>query len=384
MSDQPGGPGEDSRRIIAVDARPLSTPLSGVGRVIAQILLEYPDKEGTRFVLYSHRGWHPHFQEVVELPNVVWVTGRGPLARLGGLWFNFALPWILRKGRLHLFWGSQQVIPPFLPRKLPVVLTYYDLVLYFFPGSMRRIARWQQWAFQRYSVNRANRIISISNQTMVDMIEKFDYPPERASVALLGYTPPSSSGEVDKSVIPFKGPYIFSLSTLEPRKNYGTLLKAYEHYLKSEKEKPYPLVIAGKRGWETEEFYRHLDRLQKETGLVHIVEGANDATVQWLYQNQAFFCLPSLYEGFGLSLLESLCISKSPSLVSDIGSFHEIGGDRIRYLPPRDVSAWTGAILDFVGKHRGGQLKSVRFSSWEWSWERTAGDHRRVFEEVME
>ena len=376
MTDHPG---RVYRRTIAVDARPLSTPLSGVARVISRILKNYPDQEGTRFILYSHRGWNPAFQDVVELPNVVWVTGRGPLSRLGGLWFNLALPFILRKSGVDLFWGSQQILPPFLPRKLPAVLTYYDLVLYFFPRSMRPLARWQQRAFQRSSVRRANRILSISDSTRQDMNRKFHYPPERSEVSLLGYEP--AKGEVDSAVEKISSPFIFSVSTLEPRKNYGTLLKAYRVYLDREKEAALPLIIAGKRGWESDEFFRLLADLE-ETGMVRVLEGLNDASIEALYKKQAFFVLASLYEGFGLSLLESLCVSGKPALVSDIGSFREIGKEMVRYLPPTDSGAWASALVDMTRSFREGKLKSIRFPKEEWTWERTARAHQLAFEEL--
>lgn len=375
---------------IGVDARPLSTPLSGVGRVIAMVLQRFPDRENFEFVLYSHRPWHEDFDSVIELPNVIWIQGRGILAKKGGLWFNLALPGILAKARLDLFWGSQQVIPPFLPSRIPVVLTYYDLVLYLFPGAMRKLARIQQRMFQRYSVNRASRILCISSQTRTDLISRFKIPPEKARVSLLGYEKPSKRGKEtsprndgEDRKLP-EGPYILAVSTIEPRKNYSTLLEAYFSYYQSEGEEkaPYPLVIAGRRGWESEEFYRRLAEIQSETGRVWIYEGLSDLELLRLYENCAFFTLPSLYEGFGLPLLEAMASGKF-AIVSDTGSFREIGKKEVIYLPAKDVGLWSLTLKETVDRHRAGKLPAVKFSKEEWSWENTSQTHYEAFVDAL-
>ena len=382
---------------IAVDARPLSRPMSGVARVISRVLKNFPNPERFRFFLYSHLPWHEDFDEIIDLPNIIWVQGRGLGARKGGLWFNLSLPGIIRKSDIDLFWGSQQVIPPRLPVTLPVVMTYYDLVLYFFPEAMRFAARIQQRAVQSYSVHRSHMILSISRQTQDDMIEKFEFLPERARVALLGYEAPAkkAAGSKEKKEtqplpLPFaidKSPYILAVSTIEPRKNYGVLLAAYEAYLKREQEgqsgeKPYPLVIAGRRGWESAEFYERLEKIQASTGSIHILEALSDEALDSLYRNCAFFCMTSLYEGFGLPLLEALSAGKY-CLASDIGCLREIGGEWIDYLPPKDVAAWSDAIVNTVELHRQGKIKKIPFPRQEWTWERTARIHQEAFLEVL-
>ncbi len=359
--------------------------MSGVGRVIARVLERFPAPDRYRFVLYSHRPPHPDHAATAALPNVRWVEGRGPFARKGGAWFNFALPRILRKDRLNLFWGSQQVLPPFLPRGLPAVLTYYDLVLYFFPEAMRWPARLQQRLVQAYSVHRAGRILSISRQTQDDLLAKFAYPPGRAAVALLGYDPPAAPRKAPAKLphgLKTNG-FILAASTLEPRKNFGTLLEAYASYHLADPRGAYPLVIAGRRGWESPAFFARLEELTLQTKKIFWINGPNDDLLRELYRACAFFCLPSLYEGFGLTLLEALAWG-APALAADIGPFREIGGDRIEYLPPRDPAAWAAALARATARHRKGRLKRVRFPIREWSWERTARMHRAAFDELLE
>lgn len=371
---------------IATDGRPLSTRLSGVGRVISQVIEHFPQPERFVFVLYSHAPCHPDFQYLLSQKNVVWIQGRGPTARFGGLWFNLTLPRLLRRAAPALFWGSQQVVPPFLPKRLPVVLTYYDLVLYKFPQAMRFLARVQQRLVQAMSVRRAARILSISAQTQADMIERFGYPGKQAAVAHLGYQPPPRAEQAAASAqaeqVTAGRPFVLSVSTIEPRKNYSTLLEAFANYRRQETDDPYDLVIVGKRGWESQAFYLRLAELQSEVGGIHIVENANDATLAGLYRACAFFAMPTLYEGFGLPLLEALTFG-APCLASDLGCLREIGGERIRYLPATDQDAWSSAITEWVALHRSRKLPRVRFPIQDWTWQKTARIHWEAFAGVL-
>lgn len=128
---------------------------------------------------------HSDHKKVLELSNVRWVEGGGFLKWKGGLYYNLYVPFYLLTHRLDLFWGSQQVLPPFLPKDLKAVLTYCDLVLYLYPDTMRWIAKVQQRLFQSYSVRRSSFILSISKQTSDDMCKKFGYPVEKLEWPIL-------------------------------------------------------------------------------------------------------------------------------------------------------------------------------------------------------
>lgn len=373
---------------IGLDARPLTSSLSGVARVISRVLLHFPEPDRFHFHLFASRAWHPDFDEVVALKNCSWVQGSGWTSRRAGLWFNLSLPLYLRRNAIDLFWGSQQVLPPFLPRRLPTVLTYYDLVLYLFPAAMRPLARLQQRLVQSMSVSRAGRILSISDQTRQAMIKQFDYPPEQSGLCLLGYEKraaekkPAAVTAQLKARLGFtpRHNFIFAVSTLEPRKNYGTLIDA--HYQAWQEGLKLPLVIAGRRGWESPEFFARLEGYQSRGWPCTVLENLSDAQIDALYRRAAFFCIPSLYEGFGLSLLEALC-NGCPALASDIPCFHEIGGEMARYLPATSVGAWKEALLDYAGRLRTGRLRRVRFPTRVWSWERTARAHLEAFQALL-
>ena len=373
-----------SKTIVGVDARPLSASMSGVARVISSILQNFPDTKNYHFILYSHRAPHQDFKKLLTLKHLSWSQGRGFLARTGGSWFNLSLPFSLRKDNLDLFWGSQQVLPPFLPENLPAVMTFYDLVLYFYPGSMRPLARLQQKLVQPYSVRRSSRILSISDQTRKDMILKFDYPSKQASVALLGYDNPIQIHKLNsyKKNIPEldNRNFILAVSTMEPRKNYSVLIDSYEKYFHTMPQ-ALPLVIAGRRGWESPEFFAKLDKMKKKYP-IFTVENASDEEIELLYRNCAFYVIPSKYEGFGLGLLEALA-HKKYCIASDIGPFHEIGGESISYVPHYDVDGWAEEMRKTTQKFKKGTLKIPRLNIKKWTWKETAKKHYEAFEEVI-
>ncbi|HNE21798.1 MAG TPA: glycosyltransferase, partial [Leptospiraceae bacterium] len=96
----------------------------------------------------------------------------------------------------------------------------------------------------------------------------------------------------------------------------------------------------------------------------------------------AFFVLPSLYEGFGLSLLEAMARGKH-CIASDLGCFHEIGGSQVTYLGSKDVHAWRDALADAVSKHRSGKLRPTKIKLSDWSWRNTALVHADAFAAVV-
>lgn len=353
---------------IGLDARPLSTPMSGVGRLLNGTLEHFPGREDFEFYFYSHNPIHPHHAELMRHPNFHWVQGKGLLSRKGASYFNIQLPCDLALDPVDLFWGTQQVLPPFLSSRTRAVLTFNDLVLYLYPETMRPLARIQQRLFQSYSVRRADCIVAISEATKRDLVEKFGYNPERVSVGYPGVDPsrfsvsaPTDGADFSKDwnhsiarlrsqVTDIPKPYILSVSTVEPRKNYPFLLSVFEKLrdspsVSSNANIPIPneniqnhsipkpvWVIAGKIGWESPQFLDTLKTQAERYGDIVILDGLSDAEIHYLYKNASLFWMASLYEGFGIPLLEALAYNL-PCLVSDIAPFREIGGDRIAYLP---------------------------------------------------
>lgn len=366
---------------IGLDARPLSTRVSGVGRLIAETIRHFPEKEKYKFVLFSHLPIHESHKSILELPNVEFHQGKGFLSKKGATYFNISLPLSLNQYNLDLFWGSQQVIPPLFFSKLPVVLTYCDLVLYKYPETMRLLAAIQQRLVQGYSVNRADYILSISEQTRVDLVKHFSYPEKKTGVAYPGVDVKEVVNASLKTPSPLiqnlKKPYLLSVSTIEPRKNYPFLLEAFKAYRKLTKNTRLTWVIAGKIGWEKESFLTELKKEIEEHNDIILLDNVNDIDLHNLYKNCEIFLFASVYEGFGIPLLEALA-HKRKCIVSDIPTFREIGKDKISYLKTENPEDWAKEIIILEKSNIIPEIDLDYFS-----WENSANTTRDVFERIL-
>lgn len=366
---------------IGLDARPLSTRVSGVGRLIAETIRHFPQKEKYQFVLFSHLPIHESHKTILELPNVEFHQGKGFLSKKGATYFNISLPLSLNQFNLDIFWGSQQVIPPLFFSKLPVVLTYCDLVLYKYPETMRLLAAIQQRLVQGYSVNRADYILSISEQTRVDLVKHFNYPENKTGVAYPGVDVKEVVSASLKTPSIFiqniKKPYLLSVSTIEPRKNYPFLLEAFKAYRKLTTNFRMYWVIAGKIGWEKESFLTELKKEIEEYNDIILLDNVNDVDLHNLYKNCEIFLFASVYEGFGIPLLEALA-HKRKCIVSDIPTFREIGKDKISYLKTENPEDWAKEMIALEKSNIAPKIDLDYFS-----WENSANTTRDVFEKVL-
>ncbi len=366
---------------IGLDARPLSTRVSGVGRLIAETIKHFPEKEKYTFVLFSHLPIHESHKSILELPNIEFYQGKGLLSKKGATYFNVALPLSLKKYKLDLFWGSQQVIPPLPFFKLPVVLTYCDLVLYKYPETMRKLAALQQKLVQGYSVKKSDFILSISEQTRTDLIAHFNYPKENTGVAYPGVDVKEvlnlSQKKPSEFIQNLQRPYLLSVSTIEPRKNYPFLLQTYKEYRKLTPINRMKWVIAGRIGWEKKSFLDELKKEIEEHNDIILLDNVNDIDLHNLYKNCGIFLFASVYEGFGIPLLEALA-HKRKCIVSDIPTFREIGSEKISYLKTEDPILWAKEIIHLENSTSVPEIDLDFFS-----WENSARITKDVFDKLL-
>ncbi|MCH1911004.1 glycosyltransferase family 4 protein [Leptospira noguchii] len=348
---------------IGVDARPFSTSVSGVGKMIHSALLDLGNDSSFEFYLFSHKDLHPSYSNLLNLPGIRFIKGEGFFSKKGGLYFAIALPLQLRKIKLDLFWGTQQVLPPFLSKKTATVLTYNDLVAYRFPDTMRTIARIQQKFYLSRSIKRADKLLPISESTRNEIAKFFHIPLEKMQVVYPGIELSEfkslfkeKPGErVD--LLPKK--FFLSVSTIEPRKNYRFLYNSYIEYSKNIKyNQRFSWVIGGKAGWEDPAFIETLRSSESKAAGIIWIESPTNVELAHMYKKCSLFLFSSLYEGFGIPLLEALSLEK-PAIVTDLSVFREIGGNKIRYLELEE-NLWTSALLDFSKKPYSGKKVDIR------------------------
>lgn len=292
------------------------------------------------------------------------------------LWTHLRLSTEMALHKPDLLFVPAHVLPIWSPRR--AVVTIHDLGYLYYPEAhplkrrlyLRWSTRWNAW--------RATRILADSEATKRDIITYCGVPAAKIDVAYLGvsprFAPVDDQARLRSTAERYgiTGPYLLYVGTVQPRKNLLRLLDAWAAYLATAPSTPVTLVIAGKRGWLTEQIERRAtahgirDRV-RFTGYVA------DDDLPALLSGALAFLLPSLYEGFGLPVLEAQACG-TPVLTSTTSSLPEVAGDAAVLVDPADTSAIRDGIARLIEDANLREELRVRGLARVagWTWERTA------------
>lgn len=290
----------------------------------------YLAKPTVKFILYSNTDIH-----FSSAPNITFKTMR--TNRRGALWHQTRLAPALIRDRVDVFWGANGYAPLALPRRIRSVLIVHDLVWHHAGHTMPKLSYWSRRIFQPAALRVADKVIAVSEATALEVRHKFGrrvdavIPPVVSSSYCL---PPDQEKREIAGKLGIAGPYLLAVGTLEPRKNFDTLIRAYLDAHAAGNKLP-RLVIAGRRGWLDQELNKLIAR-GEEAGLVKVLGFVPNECMRGLYAGATAFIQPSLYEGFGMPVVEAqLC--GTPALVADIPSLLESsGGLAVRFAPTRE------------------------------------------------
>lgn len=298
------------------------------------------------------------------------------------LWTQFGLPLDLYfyRPRPGIFFSPTHYAPRFCP--VPSVISIMDLSFLYFPEMFKKSDRYQLKNWTAYSVKMAKKIFTISQASKNDIIEKYSLPEKRVVVTYLGYKMKADSRQKNFKVkYGIEREYILFVGTLQPRKNIARLIEAFSTL--SQKFSDVDLIIAGKPGWMYEEIYVAPQKFNV-VDKVKFLGYVPDDDLPMLYQNAACFVLPSLYEGFGLPVLEAMA-NDCPVVVSNTSSLPEVGGDAAIYVNPESVESIAEGVtkaLVLGEKERNDLINKGREQVKKFSWEKCARETLKVLEEV--
>lgn len=365
---------------IGVDARLLAEPVTGIGRYTSELTAELTN-QSDHFFLYSA---NPIVVGNWQRPNVTTRASRFR-QRIGRtLWFQSYLPWWAAKDRVDLFWGPSHRIPRYLPASVARVVTVHDLVWKHAGETMRPLSCRVERRLMPEAVRLADRIIVDSESTAKDLRAEYPEAMERIRVIYPGVsTLPQPEGHEVLVNMGIVRPYFLFVGTLEPRKNLKRLLQAYAR-LDATIRRHHLMVIAGGKGWGGV----HIQRLIKDTALdgqVLVTGYVSDAELSTLYAHAQFLAMPSLYEGFGLPLLEAMSFG-TPVLTSNLSSMPEVAGDAGVLVNPLDEGAIAAGLSSLLGdvKRRSELAVKAVPSAKRFSWKAAADQLRIVFDEAIE
>lgn len=193
----------------------------------------------------------------------------------------------------------------------------------------------------------ADEIVCISQHSATDLVELLQTlgtPVPRTSVIRLGSELPATNNEKPS---PIDSPYILFVSTIERRKNHETLYRAYTKLLDSGTQNLPKLVFVGMQGWGVDGLYADIRLDPRVQGLIHIRNHVSDDELAVLYKHALFTVYPSLYEGWGLPVAESLAYGKF-CIASNAASIPEVGGELVEYIDPWDVPTWADRLAYYI------------------------------------
>lgn len=366
---------------IGVDARNLITNMTGIGRYMLD-MCRHLALRGHDLILYLPEEAHSGY------PAIDWAETRishrrGAIRRL--IWGQTELPRLAARDGVDVLWGPSHRLPRRVDPAIARVVTIHDLTWRHAPSSMRGRGLLADSLLMRGAVGAADRIATISAATAEAVATAFPASRPRIRTVYPGL-PEIAPGACGPSAIlsrlGVEAPYILFVGTLEPRKNLRRLLGAYAS-LPPEIRSRLPLVLAGGQGWG----FSDPARIARRLGIarsVRLVGYVDDAELHALYRGARFLAMPSLYEGFGLPIIEAHAAG-IPVLTSNTSSMPEVAGDAALFIDPLDVASIAAGLtrLSCDDSEHARLAAHARANAARFGWAKSAEAMESVFDEAI-
>ena len=307
--------------------------------------------------------------------------------QLAAIWhrLHLPLPAELVTGPIDLLHSPDFSLPPV--RRAKTVLTVHDLSFMRFPEcSPPPLLDYLMGAVPA-SVERANMVVADSESTRRDLIELLGVEDDRVTVVHGGlesrFRPETdvAGTRVIMQRYGIRRPYLLALGTLQPRKNFARLIRAY-HALRNEHRIPHQLVIGGGKGWLAGGIYDTIAELDLREQVL-LAGFVDDADLPAIYTAADVFAFPSLYEGFGIPVLEAMACG-TPVVASSSSSIPEVAGDAALLVSPEDVEGLSHALWRLIddGELRDRLVNRGFSQARRFTWESSAYRLLSVYEQV--
>lgn len=289
-------------------------------------------------------------------------------------WNFWTLPNYLRQNPVDVY-HTQYILPFFVPKKVKLVTHIHDISFNFYP----QFIRWTDLLFLKtlipWSIRKASKVIAVSGSAKEEIVKYYKVPEEKVEVIhnaigenfLNNYSVEDPEKVRVKYALPEK--FLLYVGTLQPRKNIPFLIKGFARL--KEKMPQHKLVLAGPKG--AHNYDKEIDKMIEESNLQNevVFPGYIDAEdLPGLYRSADIFVFPSLYEGFGIPILEALAM-ETPVAASDIPVFREVGGEAAEYFDPASLDGLEKIVYNIsIDPELRERLKNsgktrIKFFSWE-------------------
>lgn len=290
----------------------------------------------------------------------------------------------LRANPVDLFFApTSYIIPAFAPKSLKVIITVHDLVAFLFPATHSMKATIIERLTLEKALKKARKVLVVSENTQKDLLERFDYPEQNIHETPCApsdfYREPVDEAELQKAKEKLKLPdkFILAVGTLEPRKNFTTLIKGFVTFKKRHPD--FKLVIVGKKGWKFQQIEKTLEEYNMKDEVIFpgYVKGED---LHKIYKLAHAFVFPSLYEGFGIPPLEAMA-SGCPVVSSNVASLPEVVGDAGLLIDPKNSYKMAEAVADLIDHDtvRNTMIERGYKQAEKFTWQKSAQTALEVF-----
>lgn len=358
---------------IAVNARFLMDPLEGVGQysfhILRNLVLTHPEDQ---FHFFFDRPYDPKFIFAENVrPHVISPPARHPI--LWYLWFEYQLPKYLKRIQANVFFSPDGFAS--LRSNTPTLLTCHDLAYINYPDHIKCSHLIYSKCFIPKFLKKAARISCVSTSVTQEITDHFKICPEKIFVASNAanpsYKPISKKQKSNFQKTISEGcPYFLYLGSIHPRKNISGLIKAFEIF-KANSGSKHKLILAGRWAWKTSTIESQLKNSPYHIDIILL--NSFDSYIHDLVAAADAMVYVSLYEGFGLPIIESMA-SGVPVICSDRGAMKELAGENALKVNPENLESIAEAMTQI---HQNNELalelgqKGVARAT-QYSWEKSA------------
>ncbi|OIO19767.1 MAG: hypothetical protein CO029_02925 [Candidatus Magasanikbacteria bacterium CG_4_9_14_0_2_um_filter_41_10] len=378
--------------IIGIDVRPLlTTPRTGVGEFTFELLSHlFAEHASHHYILFTNALHESDTLPFSEYEHVTWVHSRIPnkLFHLSISLFGFPKldRYVANRAGVKKIdvWFSPNLQFTTLSAQTTHILTIHDLSFEHYPSFFSRKGRmWHPAVHPKKQIAAADMILVPSEHTKRDVIESCHKDASQVRVLVPGLCSHISQGESNATFLEIKkkyqlpDTYLLYLGTLEPRKNIGGMLDAYQNsaYLRTK----IPFIFAGAPGHKGDTYIKQIAHTHGARYIGYIDEREKQA----LYMHARAFIYPSMYEGFGFPVLEALACG-TPVIASNRTSLSDVGSTGAILVNPLNMHQLQKAMETLVTDDiQHAQLsKEGRAHATTYSWNRAASDLVRIIEHI--
>ncbi|MGA7669874.1 MAG: glycosyltransferase family 1 protein [Nitrolancea sp.] len=359
---------------------------AGVSRYIEYLLRELPSASPHRFTVYAGRHSRNGSGSLGNRAGLQFTTSLIPTGRPETriLWEQVCAPFGLERDKIDVVHGTVNIAPVLSGRA--VVVTVHDLAFLRYPEQYPGFKQRYLTAMTRRSVEHADRVIAVSSNTRADIIHFYNVEPERVIIVPNGLDPEMRVIEDPAALTSFRQrhdlpeQFVLFLGTLQPRKNLIALMRAWSRLDPTTR---LPLIVVGAQGWMYEPILDEARSLGV-AGEIVFKGFAEPLDLPYWYSAATIFVYPSLYEGFGMPVVEAMACG-APVIASNTSSLPEVAGDAGMLVNPTDVDELRHALelLSEQEDLRHSMRERGFIQASQFSWKRTARETASVYEQAV-